>query len=292
MIRHNQSVRGTWLEPETHTRARSVPSFTLNPCMPWPPAVPGTNVPRSVERVIAARWRWWVPWVRMHLLRQRQSDPTVNAKIDSPESRRLCQRHREHMLDLLREGISMRTIRRHRLDDPRLTDDLRAMLVDSAKARQSKAWFRRPEEQRAEDRLATLIKLGPVDKEAAATLSNNESSEAHSRTAPWALDPPALKEAVQAIRRLVCEHFYLRDMRDPELTVRTNRRSYVLPRQIAMYIARQATGASLKEIGREFGGRHHSTVLHSINKIEALRRTDEALNRTITRLVGAVVAQT
>lgn len=55
----------------------------------------------------------------------------------------------------------MGTIRRHRLDDPRLTDDLRAMLVDAAKARQAKAWYRRPDEQHAEERLATLIRLGP-----------------------------------------------------------------------------------------------------------------------------------
>ena len=52
------------------------------------------------------------------------------------------------------------------------------------------------------------------------------------------------------------------------------------------------TGASLKEIGREFGDRHHSTVLHSIKTIEAMRRSDEALNRTITRLVDAVVSRT
>ena len=90
----------------------------------------------------------------------------------------------------------------------------------------------------------------------------------------------------------MCEQFYLREMRDPELTVRTNRRAYVLPRQIAMYIARQLTGASLQEIGKLFGGRHHTTVQHAINKIDAMRRTDETLNRTITRLVGAVVAQT
>ena len=51
-----------------------------------------------------------------------------------------------------------------------------------------------------------------------------------------------------------------------------------------MYIARQLIGASLQEIGREFGGRHHATVLHSINKIEAMRRSDEAMNRTIVRL--------
>jgi len=77
-------------------------------------------------------------------------------------------------------------------------------------------------------------------------------------------------------------------MCDPELTVRTNRRCYVLPRQIAMYIARQLTGTSLQEIGREFGGRHHTTVLHSIDKIEAMRRSDAALNRSITRLMEAI----
>ena len=81
------------------------------------------------------------------------------------------------------------------------------------------------------------------------------------------LDPPALKETIQAIRHEVCQHFYLREMGDPELVVRTNRRAYALPRQLAMYVARQLTGATLEEIGREFGGRHHSTVLHAINKI-------------------------
>ena len=59
-----------------------------------------------------------------------------------------------------------------------------------------------------------------------------------------------------------------------------------------MYIARQLTGASLDEIGREFGGKHHTTVLHSINKIEAMRRSDGELNRTITRLMDAVVSRT
>jgi len=69
--------------------------------------------------------------------------------------------------------------------------------------------------------------------------------------------------------------------------VRSQRRAYVLPRQIAMYIARQLTGASLQEISREFGGRHYTTVLHSIKKVEEMRRTDEALNRTITLLISA-----
>jgi chromosomal replication initiation ATPase DnaA len=100
-----------------------------------------------------------------------------------------------------------------------------------------------------------------------------------------ALDPLAVPAAIQAIRQHVCEHFYMRERRDPELIVRTNRREYVIPRQIAMYIARQLTGATLQEIGREFGHRHHSTVLHAINRIDAMCRTDQALNCTITKLV-------
>ena len=52
-----------------------------------------------------------------------------------------------------------------------------------------------------------------------------------------------------------------------------------------MYVARQVTAASLQEIGQQFGGMHHTTVLHSINKIEELRRSDRALNLTITQLM-------
>jgi len=53
-----------------------------------------------------------------------------------------------------------------------------------------------------------------------------------------------------------------------------------------MYIARHLTGASLEEIGCEFGGMHHTTVLHAINRIEAMRRTDQALNSTIMLFVN------
>jgi chromosomal replication initiator protein len=46
--------------------------------------------------------------------------------------------------------------------------------------------------------------------------------------------------------------------------------------------------ASLPEIGRQFGGKHHTTVLHSIDKIEEIRRSDKHLNRAITRLMDAL----
>jgi len=75
---------------------------------------------------------------------------------------------------------------------------------------------------------------------------------------------------------------------DISLKVRSNTRAIAFPRQVAMYIVKQLTTASLPEIGRQFGGKHHTTVLHSINKIEELRRSDKELNRTITRLMDAL----
>ena len=77
-------------------------------------------------------------------------------------------------------------------------------------------------------------------------------------------------------------------MRDQDLKVRSNSKAISFPRQIAMYLVKQLTTASLPEIGKQFGGKHHTTVLHSINKIETLRRTDKDLNRTISRLLDTL----
>jgi len=51
-----------------------------------------------------------------------------------------------------------------------------------------------------------------------------------------------------------------------------------------MYLAKELTTASLPQIGREFGGKHHTTVLHSINKISELRQSDRDLNRLLNKL--------
>jgi chromosomal replication initiator protein len=58
----------------------------------------------------------------------------------------------------------------------------------------------------------------------------------------------------------------------------------VEPRQIAMYLAKELTHASLPEIGRAFGGKHHTTVIHSINKIEQQKLRDPELNKTVNNL--------
>jgi chromosomal replication initiator protein len=134
-----------------------------------------------------------------------------------------------------------------------------------------------------------LITLGPGVSRSKTTSTDSNSQEDGSQPVGMVIDPLAVPAAIQSIRDQVCQNFYMDEMRDPELTVPSNRRAYVLPRQIAMYIARQVTGASFQEIGRQFGGRHHSTVQHSIHKIDEMRRRDKALGWTVTRLTEACV---
>lgn len=92
------------------------------------------------------------------------------------------------------------------------------------------------------------------------------------------------KVTIEQIQKCVGEHF---GMRAQDLKVRSNSKMIAFPRQVAMFIVKQLTTASLPEIGKQFGGKHHTTVLHSINKIELLRQTDKDLNKTINRLLDS-----
>jgi chromosomal replication initiator protein len=89
---------------------------------------------------------------------------------------------------------------------------------------------------------------------------------------------------IDLIQKKVGEQFGLREQ---DLKMRSNSKAIAFPRQIAMYLVKQLTSASLPEIGRQFGGKHHTTVLHSINKIDTLRRSDKDLNRTINKLMDS-----
>ena len=73
-----------------------------------------------------------------------------------------------------------------------------------------------------------------------------------------------------------------------QLKEKSNTQKIVLPRQVAMYLVKELTPASLPEIGRAFGGKHHTTVIHSIKKIEKLRHTDPELNRIIHALIDSL----
>ncbi|MFZ3217185.1 MAG: chromosomal replication initiator protein DnaA [Candidatus Acidiferrales bacterium] len=92
------------------------------------------------------------------------------------------------------------------------------------------------------------------------------------------------KVTIEQIQKRVGEVFGLRAQ---DLNVRSNSREIVLPRQVAMFVVKQLTSASLPEIGRQFGGKHHTTVLHSINKIETERQTNKDLNKKINRLLDS-----
>ena len=69
-----------------------------------------------------------------------------------------------------------------------------------------------------------------------------------------------------------------------ELISKNNARQISHPRQVAMYLCKHLTKHSYPEIGRAFGGKHHTTVMHSVEKIEALVATDETLQRLISEL--------
>jgi chromosomal replication initiator protein len=95
------------------------------------------------------------------------------------------------------------------------------------------------------------------------------------------IDSQARKVTIESIQKAVAEQFGLRLV---EIKAKNNSRSIVYPRQIAMYLAKHLTEASLPEIGRQFGGKHHTTVLHSVDKIEEARKGDKDLNRLLNKL--------
>lgn len=86
---------------------------------------------------------------------------------------------------------------------------------------------------------------------------------------------------VPLIQQIVAEHYSLRPA---DLKAKDNSRRISGPRQVAMYLSKKLTGQSLPQIGREFGGKHHTTVLHAVRKIERLRKEDPETERTLNRL--------
>jgi chromosomal replication initiator protein len=86
---------------------------------------------------------------------------------------------------------------------------------------------------------------------------------------------------IDEIQRRVAEHF---NIRLGEMTSERRARAVARPRQVAMYLAKQLTQRSLPEIGRKFGGRDHTTVIHAVRKIEELMISDAALAEDVELL--------
>jgi chromosomal replication initiator protein len=90
---------------------------------------------------------------------------------------------------------------------------------------------------------------------------------------------------IDSIQKAVAERFQIKQS---QLKEKSNTKKVVYPRQVAMYLVKELTDASLPEIGRAFGGKHHTTVIHSINKIEKTRHNDPELNRLIHSVMDSL----
>ena len=87
---------------------------------------------------------------------------------------------------------------------------------------------------------------------------------------------------IEQIQKFVADYYQLKLA---DLKSRNNSKSIAMPRQVAMYLCKALTHASLPEIGRSFGGKHHSTVIHSIKKVEEMRKKDGDFNSLMTNLL-------
>jgi chromosomal replication initiator protein len=93
------------------------------------------------------------------------------------------------------------------------------------------------------------------------------------------------KVSMETVLRAVAEKFQMQPM---QLKQKTNAQNIAYPRQVAMYLIKELTQSSLPEIGRMFGGKHHTTVLHSVQKIDRLRQKDADLNRLIHNVIDSI----
>jgi chromosomal replication initiator protein len=87
---------------------------------------------------------------------------------------------------------------------------------------------------------------------------------------------------IEQIQQVVAAHYRLRV---DELNSKNNSRYIAVPRQVAMYLCKRLTKHSFPEIGREFGGKHHTTVIHSVEKIEGLVLKDQNFHRVVSDLM-------
>ncbi len=90
---------------------------------------------------------------------------------------------------------------------------------------------------------------------------------------------------IDSIQKATAEKF---NIKQAQLKEKNNSKDIVRPRQVAMYLVKELTQASLPEIGRAFGNKHHTTVIHSLRKVDELRKVDPELNKTINSLIDTL----
>ena len=99
------------------------------------------------------------------------------------------------------------------------------------------------------------------------------------------LDSTVFVITVEKIQKIVCHKYKITLS---QMKAKNNSPKIALPRQIAMYLSKKLTNVSLPEIGRKFGGKHHTTVIHSIRKIENLCSKDHEFNKELNSLISDI----
>jgi len=90
---------------------------------------------------------------------------------------------------------------------------------------------------------------------------------------------------VEKIQKFICHKF---SIKLSQLKSKNNSPKIAFPRQVAMYLSKELTKASLPEIGKKFGGKHHTTVIHSVRKIQKLRKKDAEFNKEINSILSMI----
>jgi chromosomal replication initiator protein len=149
--------------------------------------------------------------------------------------------------------------------------------------------------QNARDHLAARINATPRDLEGAfnqvvarseflgrpLTLESVQEALAHTRYTGQT------RPTIDRIQRATAKEF---GIELDELLSKRRARAIARPRQVAMYLSKTLTTRSLPDIGRRFGGRDHTTVIHAVKRIESLRSEDTVLNKHIEQIIEILKA--
>ncbi|MBU1473690.1 MAG: chromosomal replication initiator protein DnaA [Acidobacteria bacterium] len=99
------------------------------------------------------------------------------------------------------------------------------------------------------------------------------------------LDSSSKIITVEKIQKIVSHEYKIKLI---QIKSKNNSPVISFPRQVAMYLSKELTDASLPEIGKKFGGKHHTTVIHSVRKIEKLRKEDADFNKLLNKLISYI----
>jgi chromosomal replication initiator protein len=128
----------------------------------------------------------------------------------------------------------------------------------------------------------SLIRVMAMASLRGVAISKTLAQDAMRNVAPVSEDTAA---SIALIQKIVADHYKITT---EDLRARSNMRDVLVPRQVAMYLCKQLTRKSYPEIARQFGGKHHTTVIHSVEKITRLLVSDREMESTIKRLTALI----